>query len=155
MQTKLAFLLERYLSLRMRSESEVRRYLEKKRGEFELSDADCDALIERYKTYHVIDDDAFAASMARSVIKKRKGGKYLRVKLQTAGVEKSLIESTIQAIPPEDTLLAMQEKLQKYQEKWAGLRDFERRAKAAQKLFASGFSSREISSFLDDWLKKG
>lgn len=153
--TYLEQLLGRYLSIRARSEVEVRRYLEQKRRKIAVADQLVEDLISKYTRLGYINDTKFAESVSHSLIaNKAKGRQFLIQKLKVAGVEKEVIAKAIAALDPAEVEQAMEKRLSKYEAKW---RDEDRktvRIKAYSKLLASGFSSSEIRPFLDEWLEK-
>lgn len=153
--TYLEHLLGRYISLRPRSEHEVRQYLSQKRKKISVSDEFVDALIEKYKGFGYIDDAKFAESMSHSVVaSKSKGKRWLAMKLQVAGVEKELVSQTLASVDPDEIQAAMQKRIAKFEHKWADLDKRTRYAKAYSNLQSAGFSSSEIRSFLDEWTQK-
>lgn len=151
----LELLLGRYLSMRTRSEKEVRSYLARKASKLPVEQVQIDQLIEKYSNLGYIDDAKFAEVMSHStVVNKAKGKRVLQIKLQQAGVDKSLIEQTLREIDPQETIAAMEKRLQKYTSKLQKLDPRESRMKAYSYLLAAGFSSNEIRPFLDEWNEK-
>lgn len=153
--TALEFLLGRYLSLRTRSEQEIRKYIEQKRKKISVSDEFVETLISKYKDLGYIDDKKFAEVMTHSLItNKAKGGRVLAQRLKMAGVDKELILSSLSQISSEDIFAAMEKRLHKYEKKLSLLDAKGRRMKSYSVLLASGFSSSEIRAFLDEWSEK-
>lgn len=153
--TYLEHLLGRYLSIRARSEVEIRRYLTQKRKKILVSDELVESLIEKYTRLGYINDVKFAESVSHSLlVNKAKGKQHLLLKLALAGVEREVIQSAIKAIDPEVTKAAMEKRLAKYDRSWGDLEPKMVRQKAYSKLLSAGFSSSEIRPFLDEWLEK-
>lgn len=153
--TTLEQLLGRYLSLRPRSEHEVRQYLGRKRKKISVSDEFTESLIEKYKGFGYIDDVKFAESMSHSVIaNKAKGKQWLAMKLKVAGVDKETVTQTLQSVDPDSIVAAMEKRITKFEHKWADLDKRARFAKAYTNLLSAGFSSSEIRPFLDEWMQK-
>jgi regulatory protein len=147
--------LGRYVSIRPRSEFEVRQYLKQRAHKYSLTPEDIERFVERYKEVGFINDAQFAESMTHSVVaNKAKGERFLRMKLKAAGVDPELITTAVGSVSQEDIRAAMEKRLAKYERKWAQLPKRERFAKAYTALLAAGFSSREIGPFIDDWLQK-
>lgn len=148
-------LLGRYVSMRTRSEQEVRTYLARKSSKLPIEQEQIDQLVEKYRELGYIDDVKFAEVISHStVVNKAKGKRVLQIKLQQAGVDKTLIEQTLREIDPQETIAAMEKRLQKYASKLQKLDPREARMKAYTYLLAAGFSSSEIRPFLDEWRKK-
>lgn len=155
MTTVLEQLLGRYLSLRPRSEHEIRQYLARKRKKISVSDELVEQLIEKYKGFGYIDDKKFAESLSHSVIvNKAKGKQWLAMKLKVAGVDKGLVTEALQAVDPDTLHVAMEKRISKFEHKWVDLDKRARFAKAYTNLLGAGFSSSEIRSFLDEWVQK-
>ncbi len=148
-------LLGRYVSIRVRSEQEVRTYLARKRKTISVSDELVEGLIEKLKSYGYIDDKKFAESVLHTMSGKGRGSAYVRARLQRAGIEKELITESLASRAPEQIKEAMQRRLEKSERKLAIVPQKECRFVAYRILAQSGFSSSEITSFLDEWCQKG
>lgn len=147
----LELLLGRYLSMRTRSEQEVRTYLARKASKLAINAVQIDQLVEKYRDLGYIDDSKFAEVLSHStVVNKAKGKRVLQIKLQQAGVDKELIAQTLQEIDPQETVAAMEKRLKKYASKLQQLESREARIKAYGYLLSAGFSSQEIRLFLEN-----
>lgn len=147
-------LLGRYLSLRPRSEQEVRRYLHQKSRKYGISDEQIEELVQKYKRLGFIDDAKFTESVVHSAVtNKAKGKRFIAMKLKMAGIETETASSALSAIQEEDLQKAMEKRLHKSERRWVNLDRRSRYAKAYSVLLASGFSSSEIRPFLDEWIK--
>ncbi len=88
-----------YLTARMRSEKEMRQYLEKK----EYAPEEIAAVMERLKEYRYIDDQAFADEWIRTRTATKPIGKYvLSQGLYRKGIGKETIERSLQSYNTED-----------------------------------------------------
>lgn len=88
-----------YLTARMRSEKEMRQYLEKKEYEPE----EIAAVMERLKEYRYIDDQAFADEWIRTRTATKPIGKYaLSQGLYRKGIDKQTIERSLQSYDAAD-----------------------------------------------------
>jgi SOS response regulatory protein OraA/RecX len=147
--------LGRYLNIRSRSEKEIRRYLQQRIEKYHLSEKDIEELVEKYRRMGLINDEQFAESVTHSLVRnKGRGPRFVKMKLQMAGVSKEAIGEALQTISHEDLFASMHKRLAKYERKLAVLDGKMKRLKAYQILATSGFPSGEISRFIDDWLKK-
>lgn len=153
--TYLEQLLGRYLSIRARSEMEVRRYLSLKRKKIAVNDQLVEDLVEKYTRLGYINDVKFADAISHSlVVNKAKGRQFLIQKLKQAGVQQEVISQAVTLLDPAEVTQAMEKRLCKYESKWKVLDKKDVRMKAYSKLLESGFSSSEIRPFLDEWLEK-
>lgn len=85
-------LLYRYLTIRNRSEKEIRDYLIKKKAEPHI----IESLIKLLYEQKFLNDEAFARSWVRSRARFRPRGKrVLAMELQQKGIEKDLIEKVL------------------------------------------------------------
>lgn len=147
-------LLGRYLSLRARSESEVRAYIALKRKKYAVSDDFVESLISKYKRVGYIDDQKFSEVVTHSLVSnKSKGRRVVALRLKRAGVDEETIQETLRSIPEEDSRMAMEKRLKKFERKLAALDPKARHFKAYTILATSGFSSSEIRTFLDGWME--
>ncbi len=153
--TYLEQLLGRYLSIRARSEAEVRRYLAQKRKKIAVADSLVEDLVAKYTRVGYINDVKFAEAVSHSlVVNKAKGKQFLIQKLRQAGVEQEVISQAVTLLDPTEVKRAMEKRLEKNESKWKKMEKKELHMKAYSKLLASGFSSSEIRPFLDEWLQK-
>lgn len=147
--------LGRYLSIRPHSRAEVVQYLKQRSGKYNLSSEDIESLVDKYAQAGFINDALFVESVTHSLVhNKSRGPAFLKMKLKSAGVDKTLIDEALKSLETEDIRSAMGKRLERYRNKLAKLDPRLKRAKAYQILFTSGFSSGEIGSFIDDWLRE-
>lgn len=78
----------RYLTIRNRSEKEIRDYLQKKNADPDI----IDAIVVRLYEQKFLDDEAFARSWVRSrAMFRPRGKRMLQIELQQKGIHKDLI----------------------------------------------------------------
>lgn len=144
--------LGRYISIRSRSEGEVRSYLKRKSAFYTLTEERVEELIAKYKDMGLINDAHFVEAVVHSALSKGKGHAFIKQKLSLAGVDKELMSQALGETSQEDVQTAMEKRLRRYEKKWEGLEKKIKRQKAYIVLFSSGFQSKEIASFIDVWL---
>ena len=99
MEEKHKQLALRYLTVRMRSEWEMRQYLEKK----QVPTEDIDAIITYLYSYHYLDDAQFAASFIRDKLRFNPCGRIkLSYALRDKGIAPELIEDALAEEYPEE-----------------------------------------------------
>lgn len=163
-ETEVGKLLDRVyrlLSVRMRSEREIRDYFRIKnlelriKGEQEISDLVTSALIKKLKNKNLINDLWFAKAWAASRIRsKNKGKRALYAELFRKGINKETIEQVLEEefnkISEED--LAFQA-LEKKAGVWEGLEKQKFKQKALGFLGRKGFGYETVSSVVEKYLK--
>ncbi len=155
MSTQLEWLIGRYISIRPRSETEIRRYIEQKRKKLSVTDEYVETVIEKFRNLGYIDDEKFVEALSHSIVtNKAKGKRFLSAKLFQAGVEKELVTKALKELDPESVTVAMEKRLRKTERRWEDLDKRMVFAKAYKVLLSAGFSSSEIRPFLDEWLQK-
>lgn len=88
----------RFLTIRNRSEKEIRDYLLKKHAELEI----IETIIERLKKQKFLDDESFARAWIVSRARlKPKGKQLLKIELQQKGIAKEIIETVLNEINEE------------------------------------------------------
>lgn len=145
-------LVYRYLTIRNRSEKEVRDYLIKKQAEPHI----IDSLIVLLYEQNLLDDETFARSWIRARARTRPRGKrLLEIELQQKGIEKALIEKVLAEEDEElpDELTQAKQLIRKRVEK---LQDASRQdvyQKVGAFLARRGYSWEIIKRAIDDSLK--
>lgn len=87
-----------YLSYRMRTEAEMRKYLQDK----EVMDESIDKIIDKLYRGHLLNDRKFAKSFVSDRINRsKKGPKLVREELSQKGVPKAIIDDSLQAYTPD------------------------------------------------------
>jgi regulatory protein len=82
----------RYLTIRNRSEKEIRDYLLKKNADPDI----IDAIVSRLYEQKFLDDEAFARSWVRSrAMFRPRGKRMLQIELQQKGISKELIQQVL------------------------------------------------------------
>lgn len=145
MQEKNKQMALRYLTIRMRSEQEMRDYLKKK----QVSGEEADEIIAYLYSYDYLDDAQFARSFVRDRINFHPCGRYKLVNdLKGKGIDEFLIEDTLADIFPEDvewSLLSAE--AEKCQARGKSL------TQTLRYLYGKGFSTGLINrySHSDEW----
>jgi regulatory protein len=151
----------RILSIRQRSEKEIRDYLIKKSQKFS-SDSDDESkkdamkqVIERLKEMNYINDQQFAESWMISRSKtKQKGNIIVKNELRNKGISDDIIQSIL----TDDTLGDEKERIYKLIEKkqriWGKLPKRELKMKLYQYIVRRGFSSSLVLRIIDEALQK-
>lgn len=135
-----------YLGTRMRSETEMRRYLEKRAYRAD----EIEQTIERLQGYGYIDDAAFAREMIRCKTALRPMGKQaLRHALYKAGLDKSTIEESLETYEDAEEQGACDALCEKLMKK----NGLERPglAKTQRALAARGFSYEMVNQAMQKW----
>jgi regulatory protein len=82
----------RYLTIRNRSEKEIRDYLQKKNADQDI----IDAIVARLYEQKFLDDEAFARSWIRSrAMFRPRGKRMLQIELQQKGIHKDIIQQVL------------------------------------------------------------
>lgn len=88
----------RYLSIRNRSEKEIRDYLTKKKAEPEI----IDAIVERLKKQKFLNDESFARSWVLNRARlKPKGKMLLKIELRQKGIKDDIISKVLSEVQEE------------------------------------------------------
>lgn len=83
----------RYLTIRNRSEKEIRDYLIKKNADPDI----IDAIVSRLYEQKFLDDEAFARAWVRSrAMFRPRGKRMLQIELQQKGIQKELIQQILE-----------------------------------------------------------
>ena len=139
----------RLISVRMRSEGEIRQYFKIKnqeakfKGNEQVADLAVEQLIERCKEKKLIDDFEFAKIWVEARKKSKKlGNRALRMELIKKGIGKEIIESRLDNKTSESNLeeeKLAQEALQRRIKRWENLPSLEFKKKATDYLLRKGF----------------
>lgn len=149
------------LARRMRSEREIRDYLRnlsfkrKVKGDEELSDIVCDALIERLKEKDLVNDQRFAQEWvsSRGV---RRGPNVLKAELMQKGIDKEIIDEVMNEhndLVSEDRIA--QQALEKKMKSFSSLDPVTFKRKAIEFLLRRGFNYETARTVVEKSLKKG
>ena len=85
-------LVYRYLTIRNRSEKEIRDYLQKKNADTDI----IDAIVQKLYEQKFLDDEAFARGWIRSrAMFRPRGKRMLQMELQQKGIHKEIIEKVL------------------------------------------------------------
>ena len=128
-----------YISLRKRTQQEVRDYLRRK----EYEDAVIDQVIERALDLRILDDADFAASFVRDrQLLKPRSKRQLMAELRKKGASTESIEVALSEVGEDDELQALRDVIQKKSRRYAD------RNKLIQYLGSQGFSYDSIKRVL-------
>lgn len=149
------------LSVRLRSEKEIRDYLRqlsfkrKLKGHEELSVLAVEFLINRLKQRSLINDLEFAKSWVESRSKK-KGTKVIQSELYKKGISRELLDQVLSVEgASSDQEKVAQGLLEKKIKIWKGLPNMEQRKKSLDFLMRRGFDYTLSRSVVDSLIKKG
>ncbi len=138
MEEKHKQLALRYLTVRMRSEYEMRQYLRKK----QVPADQIDAIIDYLYSYHYLDDAQFAESYIRDKLRFNPCGRLkLEMALKEKGIDPYVIEDALYAEYPEETERALlQKEYEKCREKG------KKYQQTMRYLYGKGYSADKLSS---------
>jgi len=136
-----------FLSFRLRSIEEVRKFLFKKNHPPEVIQKAIDELSE----HKFLDDQIFADWWAESRIKQGWGQVKIKNELKMKGVEEEIINSVI----IRDWREIINQAISKQSGKFAGLNGRDRSLKIRQWLAGKGFSFSQINRAFDDFVING
>lgn len=137
------------LSVRPRSEAELRERLAKRN----VPDEIVDELCERFKEVGLLDDAAFAATLAASRSKfSGRGRRRIREELRQKGVDAETAEEALAEISPDDELAAAREVATKRARSMASLEPHVARRRLAGVLARRGFSSSVVMQVVEETL---
>lgn len=107
MEEKHKQLALRYLTVRMRSEFEMRQYLKKK----QVAAEEIDEIVAYLYSYHYLDDAQFAESFVRDKLRFNPCGRLkLTFALRDKGIDSFIIEDTLAREYPEEAEIAQLER---------------------------------------------
>lgn len=143
-------------NVRQRSEKEVRDYLKKLsfkrkiKDKEEISEVVVENLIEKLKQKRLINDEEFAKAWIESRRKNKKKGKMaLKSELFQKGINREIIEESLQDTSvDEEKSLAMQA-VQKKLERWKNLPEMEFKKKVFEFLARRGFDYEVVSDVIE------
>ncbi len=142
------------LSLRPRSEYELRqKFSHPARGRIYSSEA-VNLIIERLKTMNLIDDRAFAEWLVESRKKRHVRGKILiERELESHHIKREIIEEILAKCSPLEERLLILGILDKKAKKYRHLATKEQKMKLLYLLARKGFSPSNTSKIIDDFLQ--
>ncbi|MBI2021821.1 RecX family transcriptional regulator [Candidatus Daviesbacteria bacterium] len=163
-ETEVGKLMERMyrlFNIRQRSEKEIRDYLKvlnfkrKLMEKEEISPLVIDATVKTLKKKNLINDQAFAkAWMEARMQSKKKGKKAIKAELYQKGIDREIIEDTLEEESIDESKIA-QQALYKKAKLWKGLPKLEFKKKAIEFLLRRGFDYQAIKEVVDSYLKIG
>lgn len=145
----------RLLSVRARSEGEIRDYFRrlsfkrKLQGDDQINQIIVDQLIERLKKRGLINDLEFAKSWFESRRRSKKlGPRALRIELIKKGISREIIDSVITGETRQSDEQLAQEALEKRINRWKNHSPLEFRKKATDYLLRKGFDYETVKKVL-------
>jgi regulatory protein len=139
--------LERYCAYRDRAESEARRRL----ADFELSDADRDAILNSLKALNYLNDARFAESYVRGKYEIKRWGRIkIRAGLRSLSIPPNAIEEALHQLDPcqyEQTLTELAAR--KIAQLGGRIQDWNERQKVVRFLLQRGFETDLIMDVLN------
>ena len=148
-----------YISYQMRSENEIRKYLQDKEASLEI----IEVIVDKLKKLNYLDDELLAQSVFKDIVSKMKGPKYLLEKLKSKGISEKIIDNIIKQFTEELQKELMDKLSLKLIEKNKDLPVKKQREKLYTKFLYQGFdsyivneriNSYELTDESDDLLKK-
>lgn len=150
------------LTMRLRSEKEIRDYIrklnfkKKVKDQEEISSVVIELLIENLKNKGLINDEAFARAWVESRRRsKQKGVNVLKSELFQKGIDREIIEEVtrVGSLESSEEQLA-KETLEKKLKIWKNLSALEFRKKATEFLIRRGFNYSIAKEVVDNYLQK-
>ncbi|HEX8932379.1 MAG TPA: regulatory protein RecX [Patescibacteria group bacterium] len=141
----------RFLTIRNRSEKEIRDYLLKKKAELEI----IEVIVERLRKQKLLNDHTFARAWVLSRARlKPKGKQLLKIELQQKGIAKEIIESVLREMNEElpDEVTQAKKIIAKRMEKLQGTPKMEIYQKVGSFLARRGFKWEVIKKAIDSYL---
>lgn len=148
MPTQIQKLLQRVyklLSIRPRSEKEIRDYLERKKAQKP------DEIIEKLKEQDLVNDERFAREWVEAR-KKKKGKIAIKLELSQKGISKEIIEEVLSLVINEEPVA--KDILEKKIRHWKNLSNLEFRRKAIDFLMRRGFEYEVAKQVVENFLQK-
>jgi regulatory protein len=143
----------RYLTIRNRSEKEIREYLTRKKASAEI----IERIIESLKEKKFLDDKAFARSWVLNRMRlKPKGKILLKIELRQKGIADEIIQSVLQETAEEvpDEVEQAKRLVSKKLQQLAGKSRQEIYQKAGGLLSRRGYSWETVKKAIDESLKE-
>lgn len=142
----------RLLSVRDRSEKEIRDYFKLKNFKLKIKGKDLipqkeiDEAIEKLKDRDYINDERFAKNWMDS-----RARKYGKVRIKQELAQKGIRDFDIEIENPE---LTAQKLLERKMKSWQGIEDIKKRKKAMDFLMRRGFEFKVVKDVVEKFIKK-
>lgn len=147
---KLIERLDKFFSIRVRSEKEVRDYLKNRK---QVSDSLINLVIQKLKKQNVLNDLEFAKAWVESRRRSKKKGRIaLKAELFQKGIDKELIEEVLEDNTGEENLAG--QALEKKLKNWQSLPYLEKKKKAYEFLMRRGFEYEVVRNVIENFIKK-
>lgn len=145
-----------YISIHLRSEAEIRGYLQKRAARFHMPETAILMALERLKELRLVDDAAYARMFVESRMRSRpKGERLIRMELKTKGVQPDVIDAACGELFEKNSDVSTERDLARraIEKKWLLWRKLSRidqKQKIYRYLASRGFSSSSIYSLIDE-----
>lgn len=158
---KLMKRMYRLWNVRPRSEKEVRSYLRNLsfkreiKGKEEISDQARELLVNKLKQQRLLSDEEFAKAWVASRRETKKKGKIaLKAELYQKGIDRGLIEQTLENIGQESEESLARQALEKKIKIWKNLADLKKKKKAYEFLLRRGFEYEVVKNVVEKVMKR-
>ncbi len=151
------YISDYYLSVRLRSEKELREYLTRKLTRYELEPEEIQDLIEQkisaLKKYNLIDDLRFSQIYVDEKTRLKQRGEYrIKLELKKKGITDEIISQAFQS--REETDLDVLPRLLSSRYRTIDWNDLKAKQKAVQGLMRRGFGFSQIKKSIEDFLSE-
>ncbi len=136
----------KFLSFKDRTVKEVKDYLIKN----QVSNEHIAEIIKRITDMRLLDDEKYAYKYLDETVRKRKGIKYFKHKLETLGIENSIINKVSLEYPSDLIIDDLVKQTQKYQLKLYTYPINYQKHKLQDKLLRDGFTSNVINQIFNE-----
>ena len=134
-----------YISFKMRTEKEIKRYLK----EQEVTAENIEKIVNKLINYHFIDDEKYAKLFVSSAVRNGKGINYIKNTLLEKGLESSIIDDALTLYDESEVLEIVVPKLQREASKKTNDSLKRRKDKITSKLLRDGFNTSFIKKVLE------
>lgn len=146
-----------YLSVRLRSEKEMRDYLSRKLKRYELESDEIQVLVDtkiaKLQKYDLINDLKFAQLYADEKSRFKQRGAYrIKLELQKKGISNEIISQALSQREEEDSDILPRLLMSRY--KNVDWKDLKMRQKAIQGLMRRGFGINDIKKSIEEFLSE-
>lgn len=140
----------RWLSVRARSELEIRQYLNKKASFLDESKQVVEDIIQQIKQFNLLNDEVFAREWTRVKLAKGKGLNYIKQQLKLKGISSNIIAAVMAEIEPDSIKAQALKVLTKKATTLSEAHPFKRSQKLKSFLYSRGYSLEIINQLVDD-----
>ena len=134
-----------YISYQMRTEAEIRKYLEKK----EVREQYITKCIKELKNLGYIDDESYAKYLLSDIQKKNKGPKYLQQKMKEKGLNEKLIKEFVFKYSPDSEEEILTLEINSLKDKNSNLPVKKQKQRLMEKFIRDGFSQTIVFNVIN------